>query len=239
MELRARMAAGTLTPETFVWTPGMTDWLPAAQVAALGPLFQDEEPVGPNTIPDAVNFGQFILGTWVQEGMMPAEGVGLGSGRLASTFNADKTCAIQGAIQVTIEGQALQVDIQSTGTYIVTSGPGGTYSVQWTGQLMAGVPALNIAPVSEPFNESSIVTIVDQNTLRDTDGILLPAPPVSEPSHPAQGDPRPAHLFPGTAMVFVWSSLTRGDATSTLVQVSVIDVIMVFAPRLSWPFCPA
>lgn len=40
-------------------------------------------------------------------------------------------------------------------------------------------------------------------------------------------------------MVFVWSSLTRGDATSTLVQVSVIDVIMVFAPRLSWPFCLA
>jgi ACR3 family arsenite transporter len=30
-------------------------------------------------------------------------------------------------------------------------------------------------------------------------------------------------------MVFVWSQLTRGDATYTLVQVSVNDVIMVFA----------
>jgi ACR3 family arsenite transporter len=30
-------------------------------------------------------------------------------------------------------------------------------------------------------------------------------------------------------MVFVWSNLTRGDATYTLVQVSVNDVIMVFA----------
>ncbi len=37
---------------------------------------------------------------------------------------------------------------------------------------------------------------------------------------------------PCTAMVFVWSQLTRGDATYTLVQVSVNDAIMVvaFAP---------
>ncbi|UUP17372.1 ACR3 family arsenite efflux transporter [Nitratireductor thuwali] len=34
---------------------------------------------------------------------------------------------------------------------------------------------------------------------------------------------------PCTAMVFVWSQMTRGDATYTLVQVSVNDVIMVFA----------
>ncbi|MBP1807757.1 ACR3 family arsenite efflux transporter [Rubellimicrobium aerolatum] len=34
---------------------------------------------------------------------------------------------------------------------------------------------------------------------------------------------------PCTAMVFVWSNLTRGDPTYTLVQVSVNDVILVFA----------
>ena len=34
---------------------------------------------------------------------------------------------------------------------------------------------------------------------------------------------------PCTAMVFVWSHLARGDATYTLVQVSVNDLIMVFA----------
>jgi ACR3 family arsenite transporter len=34
---------------------------------------------------------------------------------------------------------------------------------------------------------------------------------------------------PCTAMVFVWSQLTRGDPTYTLVQVSLNDVIMVFA----------
>ena len=34
---------------------------------------------------------------------------------------------------------------------------------------------------------------------------------------------------PCTAMVFVWSQLTRGDATYTLVQVSVNDIIMVFS----------
>lgn len=34
---------------------------------------------------------------------------------------------------------------------------------------------------------------------------------------------------PCTAMVFVWSNLTRGDPTYTLVQVSMNDVVMVFA----------
>ncbi|MEQ8514196.1 MAG: ACR3 family arsenite efflux transporter, partial [Chromatocurvus sp.] len=36
-------------------------------------------------------------------------------------------------------------------------------------------------------------------------------------------------VAPCTAMVFVWSHLTRGDANYTLVQVSLNDVIMVFA----------
>jgi ACR3 family arsenite transporter len=34
---------------------------------------------------------------------------------------------------------------------------------------------------------------------------------------------------PCTAMVFVWSQMTKGDATYTLVQVSLNDVIMIFA----------
>jgi ACR3 family arsenite transporter len=36
-------------------------------------------------------------------------------------------------------------------------------------------------------------------------------------------------VAPCTAMVFVWSHLTRGDANYTLLQVSVNDVIMIFA----------
>ena len=41
---------------------------------------------------------------------------------------------------------------------------------------------------------------------------------------------------PCTAMVFVWSQLTRGDATYTLVQVSLNDLIMViaFAPLVAF-----
>ncbi|MEW5424856.1 ACR3 family arsenite efflux transporter [Amorphus sp. 3PC139-8] len=34
---------------------------------------------------------------------------------------------------------------------------------------------------------------------------------------------------PCTAMVFVWSQMTRGDATYTLVQVSANDIVMIFA----------
>jgi arsenite transporter len=36
-------------------------------------------------------------------------------------------------------------------------------------------------------------------------------------------------VAPCTAMVFVWSQLVKGDANYTLVQVSVNDIIMVFA----------
>ncbi len=35
-------------------------------------------------------------------------------------------------------------------------------------------------------------------------------------------------VAPCTAMVFVWSQLTKGDANYTLVQVSVNDIIMIF-----------
>lgn len=43
-------------------------------------------------------------------------------------------------------------------------------------------------------------------------------------------------VAPCTAMVFVWSQLTKGDANYTLVQVSVNDIIMVFAfaPIAAW-----
>ncbi|MFT6658337.1 MAG: ACR3 family arsenite transporter [Maritalea sp.] len=52
--------------------------------------------------------------------------------------------------------------------------------------------------------------------------------------NPAEADSYIAGLIllgaaPCTAMVFVWSQLTRGDANYTLVQVSVNDLIMVFA----------
>ena len=36
-------------------------------------------------------------------------------------------------------------------------------------------------------------------------------------------------VAPCTAMVFVWSSLTKGDPNYTLLQVSVNDIIMIFA----------
>jgi len=36
-------------------------------------------------------------------------------------------------------------------------------------------------------------------------------------------------VAPCTAMVFIWSQLTKGDANYTLVQVSINDIIMIFA----------
>ncbi len=36
-------------------------------------------------------------------------------------------------------------------------------------------------------------------------------------------------VAPCTAMVFVWSQLTKGDPNYTLVQVSINDIIMIFA----------
>jgi ACR3 family arsenite transporter len=43
-------------------------------------------------------------------------------------------------------------------------------------------------------------------------------------------------VAPCTAMVFVWSQLTKGDANYTLVQVSINDIIMIFAfaPIAGW-----
>ncbi len=40
-ELKARVSNGTLTPATLVWSPDMTQWTPASDVAALSNLFTD------------------------------------------------------------------------------------------------------------------------------------------------------------------------------------------------------
>jgi len=43
-QLRAAVIAGTLTPDTLVWTPGMSAWEPAAHQPALTPIFTAAPP---------------------------------------------------------------------------------------------------------------------------------------------------------------------------------------------------
>lgn len=49
-ELGRRVARGELRPDTYVWSPSQTDWQPAAEVAALRPLFPPDV-VAPPPVP--------------------------------------------------------------------------------------------------------------------------------------------------------------------------------------------
>jgi ACR3 family arsenite transporter len=73
----------------------------------------------------------------------------------------------------------------------------------------------------KPFTMAGLGVLFFQHVFAD----LIP---------PAEADAYLAGLVllgaaPCTAMVFVWSAMTRGDPTYTLVQVSVNDLIMIFA----------
>lgn len=52
-ELQAQMAAGRLTRESLVWSPGMAAWTPAGQVAALAALFAAAPPPVPPVPPQS------------------------------------------------------------------------------------------------------------------------------------------------------------------------------------------
>ncbi|MCP5347641.1 MAG: ACR3 family arsenite efflux transporter [Gammaproteobacteria bacterium] len=74
------------------------------------------------------------------------------------------------------------------------------------------IKPFTMAALGVLFFEHLFAGLVDPDTARETiAGMIL------------------LGVAPCTAMVFVWSQLVRGDANYTLVQVSINDIIMVFA----------
>jgi ACR3 family arsenite transporter len=160
---------------------------------------------------DAIGFFEKWLSVWV--------GLSIGGGLLLGAFTPDLFRVLAGLeiahvnlvvaalIWAMVYPMMVSVDFASLGR--IAERPKGlviTLVVNW---------------VVKPFSMAALAVLFFQWIFAD----LIPAEAASE---------YVAGLIilgaaPCTAMVFVWSQMTNGDANYTLVQVSVNDVIMVFA----------
>lgn len=160
---------------------------------------------------DAIGFFEKWLSVWV--------GLSIGGGLLLGAFTPDLFRVLAGLeiahvnlvvaalIWAMVYPMMVSVDFASLGR--IAERPKGlviTLIVNW---------------VVKPFSMAALAVLFFQWIFAD----LIPAEAASE---------YVAGLIilgaaPCTAMVFVWSQMTNGDANYTLVQVSVNDLIMVFA----------
>ncbi len=165
---------------------------------------------------DAAPLGVFerFLSLWVALGI--AAGVGLGAlvpglfAALAELSYARVNLVVAVLIWVMIYPMMVAVDFASLGR--IGDRPKGlviTLTVNWL------IKPFTMAALAVLFFEVVFAPFLDPVDARQyVAGLIL------------------LGAAPCTAMVFVWSQLTRGDATYTLVQVSVNDLVMVvaFAP---------
>ena len=165
-QLRERVTAGTLNGQTLVWTAGMPEWKPAATVPQLAPLLAAKAPVPQPPAP--VDPARFLVGTWEANGPAPMEGVGTVNLSLRSTFSPDGSANGQGTLQMQ-NGFTYSVVLAGRWTTVPVSPTRFTLSFSGTMGVSQG-PGMPVQ--QQPYNETSTVDILDQNTLRDEAGII-------------------------------------------------------------------
>lgn len=172
-ELATRVRMGRLRRDTPVWTDGMTDWQPAAEVPALAKLFDASLPL----IPEERDFDAYFLGIWVAEPVqteIPGMGKGVVTGR--TEYRSDGTYAFAGQIDVTdAQGVARTMALSSEGRYMVTKTSLETFEIAF------GAPLVMTAESADPAVPDHVerrdvppgeYKVIDDNTIRDAQGTL-------------------------------------------------------------------
>lgn len=159
--LAARVAAGTLEQSTRVWTDGQADWVAAGELAALAGLFAPDAPPGNADL--TVDLPGFILGSWVQEGVVPLAHGAQGIARITTEYRADQTFSLTGSIDTAAAAGSLTLSGEGVWSVIAMGGTGfdvtlaGLMRMQGTGEPAA----------SQLLNQQSQIEVVDRNALRN------------------------------------------------------------------------
>ncbi|MDO6585038.1 ACR3 family arsenite efflux transporter [Salipiger sp. 1_MG-2023] len=172
----------------------------------------------PNSGSDAMGAFERYLTLWVALAMIAGIGIGTVAPGLVSAIASAEIASINLVVAVLIWAMVypMMVSVDFGAVKGVARQPKGlivTLAVNWLIKpfTMAFLAVLFFDHVFAPF-------IAPEDAAQYIAGLIL------------------LGAAPCTAMVFVWSQLTRGDATYTLVQVSVNDLIMVvaFAPIVAF-----
>jgi hypothetical protein len=139
-ELRDRVASGSLTASTLVWSSGMSDWQPAGQVSTLAGLFAPVAPPGlpsaqpvqpssmPSSIPDAPghqpssrltgDVGAFLEGDWRNTGPLPVDGYGPTEADMTMSYRADGSLSVRGQYRVNDPSSGtIPIDVRGSGRW--------------------------------------------------------------------------------------------------------------------------
>lgn len=173
-QIKAKIAARAMSRETLAWIDGMPNWAKAGEVPQLAGLFQGAQPPAPPPGRDAV---KFLTGRWNADPQQVAvPGIGTGTARGWAAYDAvgglkgemvTSAPYLDGMMTVTIT-QSLQ------GTYKAESIAADKIQITWnvtvktemksTGSQVPGAPSL------EQMNQSFVITILDDNTVRSDKG---------------------------------------------------------------------
>lgn len=173
-QVKQKIAARQVSRETLAWIDGMANWAPAGQVPQLAGLFDSNTPPPP---PEPRDAKAFLHGKWVSDPIqVPVQGVGTGNANGWAEY--DQIGGVKGELVVTapyLNGQ-MTVTIQSTmqGTYTAQAQGADKIELTINGTMKtemrstgSNVPA---APQLEQINNTQVLTILDQNTVRDALG---------------------------------------------------------------------
>lgn len=171
-ELQARAGAGGVTGQTLVWTDGMTQWTPVAQVPELAAV------LGGTAVPEAPrDFTGFLAGTWVADtAQVPVAGVGLGSAEVETHYHPAGAFELSGSIVGVYSGGIdFRINLAATGTYKVQPAGADSFRVVHEGNLMSTWVSRdpNVPSVPEISKlEPATYQILDENTIKDGEGYI-------------------------------------------------------------------
>ncbi len=168
--------SGNLTATTLVWSEGMADWKPAAEVAELKKIVPEQKK-------PKVSARQILAGRWIAEPrQMPYQEPGF-SGTMniredLAIYGADGSFTGYGAGIITGSSQGMQINanivIDTSGTYSAEMlGPDRIkIKPQFNVSTSISIPGQMPIPYTQFQTTPYTVRLLDQNTIQDDDGVV-------------------------------------------------------------------
>lgn len=164
--LRRMVTTGELTPETYVWMEGMTEWKQARDVAKLRDILASAPPPPPEEPSfDAV---EFLAGTWESD-PEPIQIAGVDSAEISGTIEYRRSGDFEGfgTLFMVARGFRSSMNFTLKGTFKVQNASETGFVVTQTGTATYQTPN---GPFPEPINGAFKVRIIDQNTIESEEG---------------------------------------------------------------------
>ncbi|MFN3209536.1 MAG: DUF4339 domain-containing protein [Roseovarius sp.] len=170
-DVERRIRESTLTAETMVWKPGMTDWAPARTVKEVAQLLNDRQAPPP---PPPLDYVAFLEGNWESAAQQKrVEGVGLGTMTLRMTFNKLGTFDLLQRFDVPTSAGMFSAKTTGKGTFEVTRPTAESFDLELSGtsETTSNHPQGSVPEIGNIFRRVTI-RVIDDNTIDDNGTIL-------------------------------------------------------------------